>query len=331
MLRSVREFMIELIRGDRQMEKIRLGSSSLEASRIVLGCMRIADMEDKALATHVNRAVELGINLFDHADIYGDGECERKFSKVLASEVNREDILIQSKCGIRHTGSSTTKENEYYDLSKSHILGSVDGILERLGTDYLDILMLHRPDALMEPREIAEAFDYLHESGKVRHFGLSNFHAAQFDFVQKHTDHKLITNQVQFGAGAPHMINSRMQANTPFESAADRDGGLLDHARLHDITLQAWSPFHYGYFDGIIMDDPKYKALNDVLEDIGGAHSLTKNAVAVAWILRHPADMQTIVGTTNTSRLEDIAKAADVKLSREEWYRIYKAAGHILP
>lgn len=313
------------------MEKIKLGGSSLEASRIVLGCMRIADMEDRALAKHINRAIELGINLFDHADIYGDGECERKFSKVLTSEVNREDILLQSKCGIRHAGDSNRKEDQYYDLSKDYILDSVDGILERLGTDYLDLLMLHRPDALMEPGEIAEAFDRLHDSGKVRHFGLSNFHTTQFDFVQKHTDHKLVTNQVQFGVGAPHMINSRMQANTPFEGAGDRDGGLLEHSRLNDVTLQAWSPFHYGYFEGIIMDDPKYRTLNDVLEDIGHSHGLTKNAVAVAWILRHPANMQTIIGTTNTSRLEDIAKAGDIRLSREEWYRIYKAAGHMLP
>ena len=313
------------------MEKIKLGGSSLEASRIVLGCMRIADMEDRALAKHINRAIELGINLFDHADIYGDGECERKFSKVLTSEVNREDILLQSKCGIRHAGDSNRKEDQYYDLSKDYILDSVDGILERFGTDYLDLLMLHRPDALMEPGEIAEAFDRLHDSGKVRHFGLSNFHTTQFDFVQKHTDHKLVTNQVQFGVGAPHMINSRMQANTPFEGAGDRDGGLLEHSGLNDVTLQAWSPFHYGYFEGIIMDDPKYRTLNDVLEDIGHSHGLTKNAVAVAWILRHPANMQTIIGTTNTSRLEDIAKAGDITLSREEWYRIYKAAGHMLP
>ena len=313
------------------MEKIKLGGSSLEASRIVLGCMRIADMEDRALAKHINRAIELGINLFDHADIYGDGECERKFSKVLTSEVNREDILLQSKCGIRHAGDSNRKEDQYYDLSKDYILDSVDGILERFGTDYLDLLMLHRPDALMEPGEIAEAFDRLHDSGKVKHFGLSNFHTTQFDFVQKHTDHKLVTNQVQFGVGAPHMINSRMQANTPFEGAGDRDGGLLEHSRLNDVTLQAWSPFHYGYFEGIIMDDPKYRTLNDVLEDIGHSHGLTKNAVAVAWILRHPANMQTIIGTTNTSRLGDIAKAGNVTLTREEWYRIYKAAGHMLP
>lgn len=317
------------------MEKIKLGGSTLEASRIILGCMRIADMDENTLDTHVNRAIELGINLFDHADIYGNGECERKFSKVLASGVNREDILIQSKCGIRYEGNSISKEDQYsdqyYDLSKDYILDSVDGILERLGTEYLDLMMLHRPDALMDPEEIAEAFDKLHASGKVRHFGLSNFHASQFDFVQQYTDHKLITNQVQFGVGAPHMINSRVQANTPFESAADRDGGLLDHARLNDITLQAWSPFHYGYFDGIIMDDPKYKKLNDVLEDIGQAQGLSKNAIAAAWILRHPANMQVIIGTTKTSRLEDIAKAGDATLTREEWYSIYKAAGYVLP
>ncbi|GAA3716089.1 aldo/keto reductase family oxidoreductase [Salinicoccus jeotgali] len=313
------------------MDKIKLGGSDLEASKIVLGCMRIADMTDDALHRHISTAMEAGINIFDHADIYGGGECERKFGKALKSGIKREDILIQSKCAIRNSSSEGDKSGEYYDLSKSHILDSVDGILERLDTEYLDLLMLHRPDALMEPEEIAEAFDRLHESGKVRHFGLSNFNARQFDFVQKYVDQKLITNQIQFGVAAPHMINSNMQTNTPFEGAADRDGGMLDYARLNDVTIQAWSPFHYGYFDGIIMDDPKYKILNEVMEQIGDAHGVTKNAIAVAWILRHPANMQTIIGTTNTDRLSQIMKAPDVSLSREEWYQIYKAAGHVLP
>ncbi|MCG1009823.1 aldo/keto reductase [Salinicoccus sp. ID82-1] len=310
------------------MDRINLGGSELEASRIVLGCMRISEMKTDALARHISTAIEHGINLFDHADIYGRGECERKFGKLLATELDRKDILIQSKCGIRH---ERKKDVQYYDLSKAYIIDAVDGILERLGTDYLDLLMLHRPDALMEPEEISEAFDRLHDTGKVRHFGLSNFNANQFDFVQQHTSHKLITNQVQFGPAAAHLVNSGMQANTPFEGAADRDGGLLEQSRLNDVTLQAWSPFHYGYFEGIIMDDPKFEKLNKVLEDIGQSHGITKNAAAIAWILRHPATMQTIVGTTDTSRLEDIAKAGNVRLSREEWYQIYATAGNMVP
>ncbi|GAB3057673.1 aldo/keto reductase family oxidoreductase [Salinicoccus sesuvii] len=310
------------------MDRIKLGGSELEASRIVLGCMRISELETGALARHIGTAIDCGINLFDHADIYGSGECERKFGRLLATEVNREDILIQSKCGIRQ---GATKDIQYYDLSKTHIIGSVDNILKRLETEYLDLLMLHRPDALMDPEEISEAFDQLHATGKVRHFGLSNFNATQFDFIQKYTDHKLITNQVQFGPAASHMINSGIQANTPFDGAADKDGGLLEQSRMNNVTLQAWSPFHYGYFEGIIMDDPKFDVLNAVLENIGRSHDVTKNAVVVAWILRHPANMQTIIGTTDTKRLQNIAQAAEIELTREEWYHIYKAAGNMVP
>jgi len=312
------------------MKQINLGGSELSASRIVLGCMRISQMDDASLSKHLNTALGLGINNFDHADIYGKGECETKFGKILKDELRREDIILQSKCGIRY-GHTAGEDIEYYDLSKEHIIYSVDGILQRLGTDYLDLLMLHRPDTLMDPGEIAEAFDRLEQSGKVRHFGLSNFNAVQFDYVQRYTNQKLITNQMQFGPAEPKIISSGLQANTPFAGAADRDGGLLDYVRLNDVTLQAWSPFHYGYFDGIFPDDPKYKVLNKKLETIGEAHGISKSAAAVAWILRHPAGMQTIIGTTNTARLKEIAKADDVSLSKEEWYSIYKAAGHVIP
>lgn len=312
------------------MKHINLGGSELSASRIVLGCMRISQMDDAALSKHLNTALELGINTFDHADIYGKGECEEKFGKILNSELKREEIILQSKCGIRY-GNTAGADIEYYDLSKEYIIDSVDGILQRLGTDYLDLLMLHRPDTLMEPEEIAEAFDRLEQSGKVRHFGLSNFNASQFDYVQKYSNHKLITNQVQFGPAEPNIVNSGMQSNTPFEGAVDRDGGLLDYARHNDVTLQAWSPFHYGYFGGIFIDDSKYRSLNDKLEAIGQAHAVSKSAAAVAWILRHPANMQTIIGTTNTERLKEIAQADAVNLTKPEWYSIYEAAGHVIP
>lgn len=312
------------------MRQISLGGSELSASRIVLGCMRISQMDDAALSKHLNMALELGINNFDHADIYGRGECETKFGKILNSELKREEIILQSKCGIRY-GHTAGEDMQYYDLSKEYIIDSVDGILKRLGTDYLDLLMLHRPDSLMDPDEIAEAFDLLEEAGKVRYFGLSNFNATQFDYVQKYSNHKLITNQVQFGAAEPKIVNSGMQFNTPFDGAIDRDGGLLDYSRHNDVTLQAWSPFHYGYFDGIFIDDPKYKTLNDRLETIGNAHGISKSAAAVAWILRHPANMQTIIGTTNTGRLEEIAQADAVNLTKPEWYSIYEAAGHVIP
>lgn len=312
------------------MKHINLGGSELSASRIVLGCMRISRMEDAALSKHLNTALELGINNFDHADIYGKGECETKFGKLLNSELKRDEIVLQSKCGIR-SGHTAGADIQYYDLSKEYIIDSVDGILERLGTDYLDLLMLHRPDTLMEPEEIAEAFDRLEQAGKVRHFGLSNFNRSQFEYVQNYSKQKLITNQMQFGPAEPNIINSGIQSNTPFDGAVDRDGGLLDYVRDNNVTLQAWSPFHYGYFDGIFPDDSKYKALNETLEAIGETHGISKSAAAVAWILRHPANMQTIIGTTNTGRLKEIAKADETELSRPEWYSIYKAAGHVIP
>lgn len=312
------------------MKQINLGGSELSASRIVLGCMRISQMDDAALSKHLNTALELGINNFDHADIYGKGECETKFGKILATELKRDEIILQSKCGIRY-GHTAGDDIEYYDLSKEHIIDSADGILRRLGTDYLDLLMLHRPDSLMEPEEIAEAFDRLEQSGKVRHFGLSNFNASQFDYVQQYSRQKLVTNQMQFGPAEPKIINSGIQTNTPFDGAADRDGGLLDYVRRNDVTLQAWSPFHYGYFDGIFLDDAKYAALNEKLEAIGKIHGISKSAAAVAWILRHPAKMQTIIGTTNTERLKEIAKADEISLSRPEWYSIYESAGHVIP
>src|SRR5699024_3735894 len=248
------------------MKQINLGGSELSASRIVLGCMRISQMDDASLSKHLNTALGLGINNFDHADIYGKGECETKFGKILKDELRREDIILQSKCGIRY-GHTAGEDIEYYDLSKEHIIYSVDAILQRLGTDYLDLLMLHRPDTLMDPGEIAEAFDRLEQSGKVRHFGLSNFNAVQFDYVQRYT-------------------SIAHQANKPSAGAVDGDGGHLDYVRLNDVALHAWPPFHYGYYDGIFPHDPKNNDLNEKLEAIGEAHGISKSAAAVAWILR---------------------------------------------
>ncbi|WP_243387377.1 aldo/keto reductase [Bacillus kexueae] len=305
------------------MKQIQLGNSALEASEIVLGCMRIDNMSVKELTTYVDHAIEEGITLFDHADIYGKGKCEELFGQMLQERKGmRESIQIQSKCGIR---------KGFYDFSKSHILNSVDGILQRLQTDYLDLLILHRPDTLMEPEEVAEAFDLLQASGKVRNFGVSNFNSMQIELLKKYVKQPLLVNQLQFGIMHAEMVSSGIQANTLFDGSVDRDGHLLEYSRLNDMTIQAWSPFQYGFFEGIFIDNELFPELNQVLARIAEEKGVSKSAIAVAWVLRHPAKMQTIVGTTNLNRLKEICKASNVQLTREEWYEIYRAAGNRLP
>ncbi len=308
------------------MEYIKIGKSDLSSSRIVLGCMRISDMSSEELEDYLEFAVDQGVTLFDHADIYGGGKSEEVFGSVLQKRPDlREKIQIQSKCSIR-PGSVT-----YYDLSKEHILDSVDKILERLRITYLDLLILHRPDALMEPTEIAEAFDILEKNGKVKHFGVSNFNRSQFEFLQKYIRQTLVVNQLQLSITNSHMIGAGLQANTDFESSASRDGGFIDYARLNDVTIQAWSPIQFGWFEGTFIDNDKFKELNIVLDRIAKEKNTNKTAVVAAWILRHPAKMQVIAGTTNKERLANICDATSIELSRKEWYEIYTSAGHMLP
>lgn len=305
------------------MKNINVGKSNFEASEIVLGSMRIGEMSVKELSNYIDVAMGEGINLFDHADIYGGGYCEELFGKVLLERVGlRDSIKIQSKCGIR---------DGYYDFSKEHILNSVDKSLKRLNTDYLDMLILHRPDTLMEPEEVAEAFDILKSSGKVNNFGVSNFNSMQIELLKKYVNEPILVNQMQFSIMHSGMINSGIQANSLFEGSIDRDGSILEYCRLNDITLQAWSPFQYGFFEGVFIDNDKFTELNIILDRIASKKNISKSALAVAWILRHPARMQTILGTTNSDRLKDICKASNVELSRAEWYEIYRAAGNKLP
>lgn len=305
------------------MKQIDIGNSGVLASEISLGCMRINGLSPKALDSHIHAAVEAGINHFDHADIYGGGECEAAFGEVLKKHKSlRENMLIQSKCGIR---------KGMYDFSKEHILEAVEGSLKRLGVDYLDMLLLHRPDALMEPQEIAEAFDRLEQAGKVRRFGISNFTPIQTQLLQSGIRQKLVANQMQLSITQAGMIDLSICANTGFDGAVNRDGGVLDYCRLHNLTLQAWSPFQYGFFAGVFVDNPKFPELNKVLEELAQAYGVSKSAICVAWILRHPAKMQVIVGTTNEARLREICAASGICLSREDWYKLYLAAGHKLP
>ena len=306
------------------MKCIPLGKSGILVPSVAVGCRRVCDVEEKEAEALLDTALELGCNFFDHADIYGQGACESRFAQAIhMSPSVREKIILQSKCGIG--------PGRMYDSSKEHILSSVDGILGRLQTEYLDVLLLHRPDALVEPEEVAEAFNILHRSGKVRFFGVSNHRSSQIRLLQKYVEQPLVADQLQFSVVNSSMIQIGMEANMGTDGAVDRDGGVLDFCRENEITIQTWSPFQYGFFSGVFLGNPKFQELNDVIGELAQKYGTTDTAVAAAWILRHPAKMQLVAGTTKPSRLKEICQAADLTLTREEWYRLYLAAGHMLP
>lgn len=303
-------------------QSINMGGS-IAASAIIMGCMRISEMNPQDVGALIEKALEAGINTFDHADIYGGGMAEEVFAKALAlGTVKREDIVIQSKCGIRPG---------FFDFSKEYILASTDQILKRLNTEYLDVLLLHRPDTLMEPEEVAEAFERLHASGKVNAFGVSNMNPMQMEYLGSRLPYKLIVNQLQFSAAHTGMIDNGLNVNMKNEAGIGRDGSVLEYCRMKDITIQTWSSLQYGFFEGTFLKSDKYLELNHVLERIAEDNNVTAGAVAIAWILRHPAKMQAVVGTTSVKRLEEIARASEIFLSRQEWYEIYRAAGNVLP
>ena len=300
-----------------------IGTSALEASEISLGCMRIANMEASAVDALVKTAVDVGINFFDHADIYGDGKSEEVFAhSVQRLGLERSQLILQSKCGIR---------KGFWDFSKEHILDSVEGILKRLKTDYLDVLLLHRPDALVEPEEVAQAFEQLHQRGLVRHFGVSNHNPSQIELLQASVPMKLQVNQLQFSITNTGMIDHGLNVNMEIDRSVDRDGGVLDYCRLKKITIQPWSPFQFGFFEGAFLDNPKFPKLNQVIDAMAERYGVSNTTIAITWILRHPARMQPIVGTTNPERVKQVALASGVSLTRQEWYEIYQAAGNTLP
>lgn len=306
------------------MKKIELGKSGLQVPNIAVGCMRINGIEEQKAEQFVDKALELGANFFDHADIYGAGVCEEIFAKAVHMTTSvREKMILQSKCGI--------KPGVMFDFSKDHILSSVDGILKRLKTDYLDILLLHRPDALVEPEEVAEAFDQLEQSGKVRYFGVSNQKPMQIRLLQKFVKQPIIANQLQLSVTNANMISNGLEVNMLTDKAIDRDGSILDFCRLEDITIQPWSPYQYGFFEGVFLDNDKFPKLNEIINRIAIKYQVTNTTIAMAWLLRHPAKMQPVTGTMNVERLEEICKASELYLSKEEWYEIYLSAGNILP
>ena len=304
------------------MYKIELGKSGIEVPTIAVGCMRISNMSKESMAVFINTAIENGAYFFDHADIYDGGKCENLFGEVVSSSL-RDKLIIQTKCGI--------VPGKMFDFSYEHIIRSAEESLKRLKTDYIDVFLLHRPDALVEPDEVARAFDELKASGKVRAFGVSNQNPYQMQLLQNSLDMPLCVNQLQFGIMHTPMIQAGINVNMYNDSAVGRDGGVLDYCRLNKITVQPWSPVQYGFFEGCFIDNEKFPELNRAMDEIAGRYGVNKNTIAFAWILRHPAKMQPVTGTTNIDRLKDYIKATEISLTREEWYDIYRAAGNILP
>jgi predicted oxidoreductase len=308
------------------MKTYKVPHSELTVPAVVAGLMRISKMSDAEIQTLVNSAVEAGINMIDHADIYGgDHLCERRFGDAMQlSASQRETLMIQSKVGIR---------KGFFDFSSEHILSSVDQSLKALRTDYLDVLLLHRPDTLVEPDDVAKAFDTLHAAGKVRHFGVSNQTPGQIELLKSAVKQPLLFNQVQLSITHAPLFAQGVAANMAgLEQSVSRDNGLLDYSRLKGMVLQAWSPFQKGFFDGVFIGDRKdFAELNDALDELAAKYNVTPTGIAVAWITRHPANIQVVLGTTKPERIRESAAGASVPLTREEWYRLFRAAGHKLP
>ena len=308
------------------MRYITLGQDDKELSEIVLGMMRIEDKSVKEVEELVETALSVGINAFDLADIYGRGRCEELLGLVLKNRPDlREEMWIQSKCGIR------IEEFTYFDFSKNYIIKSVDGILQRLKIDHLDSLLLHRPDALMESDQVAEAFDLLYKQGKVRDFGVSNQNPMMMELLKKDVKQPLAVNQLQLSAAFTPGFESGFHVNMEDSQAAMRDGSIFEYCKLHDVIIQAWSVLQFGYFKGNFVGNEKFQALNQVLERLAIKYGVTSSTIAVSWILRYPAKMQAVVGTTNPKHLIEASQATNFNLTRKEWYEIYLAAGNNLP
>ena len=308
------------------MRYITLGQDDKELSEIVLGMMRIEDKSVKEVEELVETALSVGINAFDLADIYGRGRCEELLGLVLKNRPDlREKMWIQSKCGIR------IEEFTYFDFSKDYIIKSVDGILQRLKIDHLDSLLLHRPDALMESDQVAEAFDLLYKQGKVRDFGVSNQNPMMMELLKKDVKQPLAVNQLQLSAAFTPGFESGFYVNMEDSQAAMRDGSIFEYCKLHDVVIQAWSVLQFGYFKGNFVGNEKFQALNQVLDRLAIKYGVTSSTIAISWILRYPAKMQAVVGTTNPKHLREVSQAANFSLTRKEWYEIYLAAGNNLP
>lgn len=306
------------------MKYIKMGPTTLEIPAMALGIMRMGSKSVAEATKALKTSMEHGINFIDSADIYGGGKSEEVFGEALKQgKIARQDLFIQSKTGI--------VPGKRYDFAKEHILAGVDGILSRMGIDYLDSLVLHRPDILMDPEEVALAFDRLQASGKVRFFGVSNFNPSEIKLLKTAVSQPLMFDQLQFGLMHSRMIDFNVHTNMEDEPAINHDGQILNYLMAHKITMQAWSPFQYGFINGTFIGNPDFPEINQALEDLGSKYGVGRNAIAAAWILNHPAKIQMLIGTMNSAHIADSAEGADVKLTKQEWYDLYLAAGHDLP
>ncbi len=305
------------------MKYINTFSKDIKVSQVALGCMRISDMTDSEAEKYISTAVDLGYNYFDHADIYGGGECERVFGRALAlNKALRDKIIIQTKCGIR---------SGMYDFSKEHIISSVENSLKSLGVEKIDVLLLHRPDLLMESEEVAEAFDVLQSSGKVDNFGVSNHSAAQIELLKTAVKQDISINQMQLSLVNATLISSGANVNLQNRDGTNYDGYLRDYCRLHGITLQPWSPLQHGFISGAFLTNPELENVNKKVRELAEKYNVSDTGMAIAWLLRLPEKMQPVVGSTNLTRLKEIAEASNIELTREDWYSLYLAAGYKLP
>ena len=309
------------------MKTFTMPGTELTVPNVVLGLMRIADKSDDEIRALLTAARDAGITFLDHADVYGTRlhECEQRFAGAMRlTPADRDELIIQTKCGIvRGAG---------FDFSYEHIIESVDGSLAALGTDHLDILLLHRPDALVEPAEVARAFDELETAGKVRHFGVSNHTPGQIELLRRYVRQPLVANQLQLSLTHAGIIAQGVAMNMQDEDqSVDRDHGILDYCRLHDITVQAWSPYQAGFFTGPFLGSPDHPELNAVIDRLAARYDVTPTAIATAWITRHPAQIQVVLGTTRPDRVAAVAAGSDLRLTRAEWYELFTAAGHVVP
>jgi len=312
------------------MKHIDLGKSGLVVPETAIGCMRMAALSVDETSAVVRSAMDAGMNFFEHADIYGAGDSEELFGKAVKEiGIKREDLILQTKCGIEIKPNWAGLLS--YNFQKDYIIRCVEQSLKRLQTDYVDVLALHRPDTLMEPDEIADVFEDLHSSGKVRNFGVSNFNSEQMVLLQKSVSFKLIVNQLQLSLVHTGMFDCGFNVNVANNAAINKDGSILEFCRHQDITIQAWSPFIRSSTGKVFIDDPELPELNNKMAEIAEKYNVTKDAIAVAWILRHPAKIQVVIGTMNPQRIENIAKASSVTLTHHEWYDLYMSAGNPLP
>ncbi len=325
------------------MKKYTISNTGLTVSRIGMGCMGFGIPWDNSPLTDAHRrnamqvveaALDAGINFFDHADIYSMGKCEEAFAAIWEQRSSlRDQIILQTKCGIRFADTPNPGDPHRFDFSYEHIVHSVEGSLRRLNTDYIDIYLLHRPDPLVEPEEVAKAFSELHRSGKVRHFGVSNHTPMQIKLLSASIEQPLIANQIEFNILHSHLLNEGISYNQ--QSTAPRLAeGTVEFARLNKILLQAWAPVAGGRLFKPSADsgDTRTDTTSKLLSEIAEKHQVTPDAIAIAWILRHPAGIQPLLGTGNPERIKSAIVADSVELSRHDWYRLFTAGrGASLP